>query len=173
MTKSMLFRLSDDVKQEISKEMSGETFPSEKKNDCPPRIIKASKQLFQGSTLIAWSLTPNEFKEYGLFSNNESNDPVSHYKIELRTKDGSDVVAVFKSTGELIRYNLINKNAPLPAAIRKQIKNSHYRDWKIASYTKQIKNNHKNVVEHLIVKLEKRNINKTFFFSNKGEALFI
>jgi hypothetical protein len=142
-----------------------------KQGNIPPQILKSAEQLFQGSTQVKWGVFPYELKDYGWVVNKEYNEPIDHYEIQLKAKDGSDVDAVFESTGQLIRYNLVKKNAPVPASVLGSIKNSPYKDWKIIGDIMLVSNNQKRVVDHYVVKVENGNKKKTLFYTVKGEAL--
>jgi hypothetical protein len=144
-----------------------------KKGNIPAPIIKAAEELFQGSTQVAWGSFPYELKDYGWVVNKDYNAPIDHYEVKLVGKDGSDINAVFESTGELIRYKVINKKAPVPKPILDAIAKGEYKDWKIIGDVMRITNNQKKVVEHFAVKLEKGNEKKTLYFTAKGENLVV
>jgi len=156
--------------QAISEEVP-EEFLTLKKGNIPPAVLKAAEQLFQGKTQVAWGVFPYELKNYGWVVNNDYNEPIDHYQIKFKANDGSDIDAVFESTGELISSRIINKNAPVPPFILKAIDNSEYKDWKIIGDVMLIKNTQKKTVEHYSVKLEKGNIKKTLYFTTKGDLL--
>jgi hypothetical protein len=161
----------------LAQELISEEVPVEnltlKKGNIPPQIIKTAEQLFQGDTQVAWGVFPYELKDYGWVVNKEYNLPIEHYEMLMKTKDGSDIYAVFESTGELIRYRISNKNAPIPKFILDTIEKGEYKDWKIVGDAALIKNNQKKVVEHYAVKLEKGNIKKTLYFTTKGENIAV
>jgi hypothetical protein len=161
----------------LAQELVSEEVPLEnltlKKGNIPPQIVKAAEQLFQGSTQVAWGVFPYELKDYGWAVNKDYNEPIDHYELQIKGKDGSDIFAVFESTGELIRYKVINKNAPIPKLIMNAIEKSEYKDWKIVGDAMLIKNNQKKVVEHYAVKLEKGNLKKTLYYTAKGENLTV
>lgn len=142
-----------------------------KKGNIPPAVIKAADEMFKGSTQIKWGSFPFELKDYGWEVNSDYNEPIDHYEIFMKAADGSDVYAVFESTGELIRYRSINKNAALPSAILKAIEKSEYKDWKIAGDTEKIRDNQKKIVEHYAVKLEKGGQKKTLYYTLDGNLL--
>lgn len=142
-----------------------------KKGNIPPSIIKAAEQLFKGSTQVAWGVFPYELKGYGWAVNKEYNEPIDHYEIHMLNKDGSDVFAVFESTGELISCKTIKKNSTPPKAILDAIAAGAYKDWKIVGDEMIIKNTQKKTVEHFVVKLEKGTQKKTLYFTSKGESL--
>ena len=148
-----------------------EEFLTLKKGNIPPAVIKAAEQLFQGNTQVAWGAFPYELKNYGWVVNKDYNEPINHYEIQFKAKDGSDIFAVFESTGELISTKIINKQAPVPPAIMKAIENGAYKDWKIVGDVMKIKNSQKNTVEHFAVKLSKGTMTKTLYFTIKGEVL--
>jgi hypothetical protein len=156
--------------QEVSEEVPVENLTL-KKGNIPAPILKAAEELFQGSTQVAWGSFPYELKDYGWVVNKDYNAPIDHYEIKMVSKDGSDITAIFESTGELIRYNVINKKAPVPKVISDAIAKGEYKDWKIVGDVMQIKNNQKKVVEHFTVKLEKGNQKKTLYFTTKGENI--
>ncbi|MCX6332867.1 MAG: hypothetical protein NT092_01005 [Bacteroidia bacterium] len=159
----------------LAQELVPEEMPNEiltlKKGNIPAPVIKAAEQLFEGNSQIAWGVFPYELKNYGWVVNSEYNEPIDHYEIQFKGKDGSDIFAVFESTGELISSRIIHKNAPVPPAIMKSIENSEYKDWEIASDLILIKNTQKKVVEHYAVKLTKVNMKKTLYFTTKGDVL--
>jgi hypothetical protein len=142
-----------------------------KKANIPPAVLKAADELFQGNAQVAWGKFPYELKDFGWVVDKDYTDPIDHYEILLKAKDGSDIYAVFEATGELIRSKVIRKNAPVPPAIMATIKNSEYKDWKVIGDVMHITVNQKKVAEHYTVKLEKGNLKKTLHFSPKGEML--
>lgn len=152
-----------------------EEVPSEflilKKGNIPLPVLKAAEQLFQGNTQVAWGVFPYELKNYGWVVDKEYNEPINHYQIRFKAKDGSDIDAVFESTGELISSRIKNKNAPVPPAILKALDAGAYKDWKIVGDVMKINNNQKKVVEHYAVKLSKGNMTKNLYFTIKGEVL--
>jgi hypothetical protein len=152
-----------------------EQVPSEfltlKKGNIPAPVLKAAEQLFQGNTQLAWGVFPYELKNYGWVVDKEYKEPINHYQIRFKASDGSDIDAVFESTGELISSRIINKKAPVPPAILKALESGAYKDWKIVGDVMKIKNNQKKVVEHFAVKLSKGNMTKNMYFTINGEVL--
>lgn len=144
-----------------------------KKGNIPEPVQKAAEQLFEGHTQVAWGSFPYELKDYGWSVNKEYNEPIDHYEIQFKTKDGSDIFAVFESTGELIKCKIINKDAAVPKQIRAAIAKSEYKDWKIISDVMQIKSNQKKIDEHYAVKIEKDMMKKTLYYSPTGTLLSI
>jgi hypothetical protein len=160
----------------IAQALSGEE-PIEslvlKKGNIPAPILKAADQLFEGHTQIAWGSFPYELKDYGWQVNNDYNEPIDHYEIQFKAKDGSEVFAVFESTGELIKCKIINKNAAIPKAIMLNVMKGEYKDWKVVGDVMQIKSTQKKVDEHYAVKIEKDKMQKTLYYNTKGELLSI
>jgi hypothetical protein len=142
-----------------------------KKGNIPPAVIKAADDFFKGSTQVKWGVFPYELKDYGWVVNKDYNEPIDHYEIYLKSANGSDIYAVFESTGELIRYRTLDKKAPVPAAIAQAIAKTDYKDWKITGDTEIVRCNQKKIVEHYAVKLEKGNLKKTLYYTIKGEGL--
>jgi hypothetical protein len=142
-----------------------------KKGNIPPAVIQAAEKLFQGNTQVAWGSFPYELKDYGWVVNKDYNEPIDHYEIKFIGKDGSDIYAVFESTGELIRSKVIRKNAPVPPAILTTLEKSEYKDWKIVGDVMLIKVNQKKVAEHYTVKIQNGNMKKTLHFTSAGVLL--
>jgi hypothetical protein len=166
----LAFSISILAQESVSEEVPVENLIL-KKGNIPPQIIKSAEQLFQGNTQVAWGVFPYELKGYGWNVNKDYNDPINHYEIQIKGKDGSDIYAVFESTGELISCKIINKNSPPPKVILDAIAKGEYKDWKITGDVMKIKNTQKKTVEHYAVKLEKGNMKKTLYFTTKGELL--
>jgi hypothetical protein len=144
-----------------------------KKGNIPPPVLKAADQLFHGDTQVAWGSFPYELQDYGWHVNTDYNEPIDHYEIQFKGKDGSDIFAVFESTGELIKCKIINKNAPVPRPISASIEKSEYKDWRITGDIMLIKSTQKKVQEHYAVKLEKDKMQKTLYYNPKGELLSV
>lgn len=142
-----------------------------KKGNIPPQVLKAAEDLFKGSTQIAWGVFPYELKDYGWVVNSDYNEPINHYEIHMKLADGSDAYVVFESTGELIRYRVVKKNAPIAPAIMKTIESGPYKDWKVNGDVMVIKNNQKKIVDHYAVNLVKGSMKKTLYYTTKGEVL--
>lgn len=103
--------------------------------------------------------------------NSDYNEPINHYEIHMKLADGSDAYVVFESTGELIRYRVVKKNAPIAPAIMKTIESGPYKDWKVNGDVMVIKNNQKKIVDHYAVNLVKGSMKKTLYYTTKGEVL--
>ncbi len=142
-----------------------------KKGDIPSPVQKAAEKLFEGDTQIAWGSFPYELKNYGWYVNPDYKGPVDYYEIKFKAKDGSNVFAVFESTGKLIRCKIINKDAPVPQNIVAALENGEYKGWKIVGDVMLIKSNRKNIDEHYAVKVEKGGKEKTLFFAPEGKLL--
>ena len=128
-------------------------------------------QIFKRSTQVEWGAFPYELKDFGWFVNTEYKDPIDHYAIHMKRLDGSDIYAVFESTGELIKYRMVKKNAPLPEPVMAAVEKSAYKDWKITGDVELIKSSQKKVEEHYIVKLEKDKKKKNLYITPKGDML--
>jgi hypothetical protein len=142
-----------------------------KKGNLPPAVVKAAEELFKGNSQIQWGVFPYELKDYGWVVNKDYNDPIDHYEIHMKAADGADVFAVFESTGELIRYRMVNRNAPVPESILASIAKTDYKDWKVMGGSEVIRNNQRKVVEHYAVNLEKGTQKKTLYYTSRGDML--
>ncbi len=142
-----------------------------KKGNIPAPVLKAAEKLFEGSTQIAWGSFPYELKDFGWAVDQDYNEPIDHYEIRFKGKDGSDIYAVFESTGELIKCKIINRDAPVPKNIATALESGQYKGWKIVGDVMQIKSTQKKVDEHYAVKVEKEGKRKTIYFAPDGKLL--
>lgn len=152
-------------------EVTPQDFLILKKGNIPPQVQIAAQKLFEGDTQVAWGTFPYELKKYDWVVNQDYDEPIDHYEVKFVGKDGSDIYAVFESTGELISSKVINKNAPVPPAIMKAISEGKYKDWQVVGDVLLIKNNQKKVVEHYAVTLKKGDMTKRLYFTVKGEEM--
>lgn len=159
------------VAQESMNEEVPEGSLTLKKGNIPPAVLKSAEEIFKEHTQVKWGVFPYELKDYGWVVNKDYNEPIDHYEVFMKTKDGTDVDAVFESTGELIRYKTVNKNAAVPLAIMNAIAKSPYKDWKVVKGVEKITNNQKKVVEHYTVKVEKGNQKKNLYYTLNGDLL--
>jgi hypothetical protein len=144
-----------------------------KKGNIPAPVRQSAEQLFQGNMQVAWGSFPYELKDYGWSVNKDYDEPIDHYEIKFKGNDGSDIYAVFESTGELIKCKIINRDAPVPKQIRDALEKGEYKDWKITGDVMQIKSSQKKVDEHYAVKVEKDKMNKTLYFTPQGLLLSV
>ena len=142
-----------------------------KKGNIPPAVLKTAEELFKESTQVKWGMFPYQLKDYGWVVNEDYNEPINHYEILFKTKNGIDVDAVFEASGELIRYREVNKNATLPPVIMQAIGKTPYKGWKVTSGTEVVKDNQKKIVEHYIVRLDNGKQKKTLYFTREGNTL--
>lgn len=142
-----------------------------KKGNIPPAVLKAAEDIFKEHTQVQWGVFPYQLKNYGWVVDKDYNEPIDHYEIHMKTKDGVDVFAVFESTGQLISYKTVDKNAALPETILQAIAKTPYKDWTVLKGTEVVTNKQKNVVEHYTVKLENGKQKKTLYYTLKGEQL--
>jgi len=159
----------------FAQELMNEEIPEEtltlKKGNIPPAVLSAAEKIFKENTQVQWGVFPYELKNYGWVVNKEYNEPIDHYEVHMKTKDGMDVYAVFESTGELIRYRTINKNAAVPVPILNAIAKTEYKDWKVLGGTEKITDNQKKIIEHYAVKVEKGGKRKTLYYTLNGQVL--
>jgi hypothetical protein len=144
-----------------------------KKGNIPAPVLKAAEQLFEGNTQVGWGAFPYELKDYGWQVNGDYDEPIDHYEIKFKGKDGSDIWAIFESTGELIKCKIINKDSPIPKQVLASIVKSEYKDWKVVSDVMQIKSSQKKVDEHYALKIEKGGMKKTLIYSPQGTLISV
>ncbi|MGB8491726.1 MAG: hypothetical protein WCE64_11780 [Bacteroidales bacterium] len=142
-----------------------------KKGNMPPAVIKAAEELFKGKTQLKYGVFPYELKKYGWEPASDYDKPIDHYEVYLRSADGTDVYAVFESTGDLIKYREVDKNVALPESILKAIANSEYKGWKVNEGTEIVKSVQNKTVDHYIVRLQNGRQKKVLYYTISGEQL--
>jgi hypothetical protein len=167
----LVFAFPIMAQEEIVSEEVPEENLTLKKANIPPAIVNAADKLFEGSTQIAWGTFPYQLKDYGWVVDKDYKGPIDRYEIRLIAKDGSVVNAVFESNGELVSYNLVNKDSPVPDAIIASLEKGQYKGWKVVGDVMRITNNQKKIVDHYAVKIQNGKMKKTVYFTVKGGEL--
>lgn len=142
-----------------------------KKGNIPPAIMKTVEEIFKETQQVAWGVFPYQLKDYGWIVDKDYNEPIDHYEIYVKAHDGTDIYALFESTGELIRYKSVNKNAAVPEIILNAIQKTPYKDWKIEKGTELITDVQKKIVEHFTVRLTNGTKKKVLYFTKTGQEL--
>ncbi len=142
-----------------------------KRGNMPAEVIKAADSLFKGETQVGWGIFPYELKKYGWVVDKDYNEPIDHYEINITTKNGGQVLAVFESTGQLVSYRAIERNRTLPKPVQVAIAKSPYKDWNISKDLETITSNQKKTIQHFVVHLEKDGKKKTLYYTMNGQEL--
>ena len=166
----LIFSMYPVIAQSVTAEEPVESLKL-KKSDIPLAVTKSADKLFEGNTQVKWGKFPYELKDYGWYVNKDATEPIDHYEIMLKGTDGSDIYAVFKPNGDLIKSKIINKNAEVPKMIRNSLATGEYKDWHIVGDIMEIKTTGNNVDEHYEVKLEKNGTKKTLYYAPDGNLL--
>jgi hypothetical protein len=167
---AFVFPILAQDEKDLSEEVPVESLTL-KKGNIPPAVIKAGEDMFKGTSMIKWGIFPYQLKDYGWVVDPNYNEPIDHYEIHFHATDGSEIYAVFESTGELISTRISKKNTEIPSPIMKALANSEYKDWKLVEDTELIKNNQKKVVDHFWLKVEKDGKRKNLYYTSTGERL--
>lgn len=157
------------LRAQVDHDQTGnETFPVEslilKKDQIPANIVNAVNTDFANGEAFRWGKFPFVLEKYGfVIAKGKENQKPDYYEVNIKTKDGSDIYAVYSSDGTIIQSRTIRKNAVLPLGVTQALAKSQYKDWTIVGDKELIKyyNSKKEVEEHYRVTLEKNNVKKT------------
>jgi len=151
-----------------------ETFPKEslilKKDQIPANIVNAVNTDFSNGEAFRWGKFPFMLEKYGfVIAKGKENQKPDYYEVNIKTKDGSDIYAVYSSDGTIIQSRTIRKNAALPLTVTQALAKSQYKDWTIVGDKELIKyyNSKSDVEEHFRVTLEKNNVKKSVSLNYK------
>jgi hypothetical protein len=142
-----------------------------KKGDIPPEVLKTADAIFREKTDAKWTAFPYKLKDYGWEVDQTNSVPVDMFEVYFKTNNGIDTYAVFDSSGNLVRYRTIDKDAALPVDILKAIEREGYKDWKVLDGTEIVKDVKNNVDEHYTVRLQKGNQKKILYFTKEGKRV--
>lgn len=139
------------------------------KDQVPTVVAKAMNTDFNLKNPETWTRFPYALKEYGWVydSVGASNLTPDRYEVTFKTDDGHDMSAVYSSKGDLVATREVSENALLPAAVKKELDNSKYKDWTVIGNKEIIKYYHdkKSVEQHFRVTVAKDNIKRSISFN--------
>ena len=82
--------------------------------------------------LSTWSKFPHSLKDYGwVYEFGNSETPLSHYEVKMRTNKGGYLRGVYNTDGDLVQTSEISKDIPVPQYIMEALFESPYKDWKV------------------------------------------
>jgi hypothetical protein len=143
------------------------------KDQIPAAILKAAQTKFDINNSATWSKFPYALKEYGwVYDVAASNIELDRYEVEMKTKEGDELWAVYTSKGELVESREVNNNTPIPANIQEALSKSQYKDWKVVGNKEIIRyyhdHNNSNVEQHFRLTVEKDNVKRSISFNFEG-----
>ena len=141
-----------------------------KKDQIPANIVKAVNTDFSNGDAFRWGKFPFMLEKYGfVIAKGKENQKPDYYEVNIKTKDGNDIYAVYNSDGTIIQSKTIRKNAGLPLSVTQALAKSQYKDWTIVGDKELIKyyNSKNDIEEHYRITLEKNNIKKTVSLNYK------
>lgn len=141
-----------------------------KKGNIPEPVLKTAEKLYSEDIQVKWGSLPDKLKNEGWLEYKDKK-PIDRYEILFKSKEGASVDAVFASTGDLISYREVNKNAALPLDVVKAIDKSSYKGWNILSDSEVVTDRQNSIVEHFKVRLENGKQKKTLNFTREGNLL--
>jgi hypothetical protein len=152
-----------------------ETQPTEElslsKDKIPDVIKQAVQKDFVNGEPVKWGIFPQVLQEYGWVVDKSSNSATDFYEVYIKTKDGSDMFAIYSKDGKLLRSKEVIKNLPLPQAVRTALANSEYKDWTIKGDVAKVTDYKNKVSVHYIVKVTKNNKVHNLYFDENGKRL--
>jgi hypothetical protein len=160
--------------QEVDIEENSASAVVDLKLDNVPSAIKqaALRDFMQGDS-IQWAKFPYFFKDFGWLVNYEKNEegvkPEQIY-VELKTKNGNELDAVYTSDGKLIRSTENIKEALLPKVIIDSILNK-YKGWSISDDKELVTDYSGKIARHYTIKIVKDKKKKYIHFDEKGNTL--
>jgi hypothetical protein len=145
------------------------------KDKVPAVVIKAANTQFDMSNPQTWSKFPFAIKEYGFVYDKDASDiKPDRYIVNLKTKEGNDLSAVYSAAGDLIETREMSVNVAIPSSVREALSNSQYKDWTIVGNREIIRAYHdhykSNVEQHFRVTVEKDKARRSISFNYQGTA---
>jgi hypothetical protein len=144
-----------------------------KKDQIPPVIVKAVNDDFANGQAFKWGKFPYVLEKYGwVVSQNATDQKPDRYEVNIKTRNGDDVFAIYSADGTIIQSRIIRKNAALPSNVLQSLAKSQYKDWKVVGDQELIKyfNTKIDVEEHYRIRVEKNNVKKSISFNYKEPA---
>lgn len=141
-----------------------------KKDQIPAAIVKAVETEFASGSAFKWGKFPYVLEKYGwVVAQDAKSEKPDRYEVNITTKDGSNVFAVYAPDGTIIQSRVIRKNAALPFNVTQALAKSQYKDWTVVGDKELIKyfNTKNDVEEHYRVTVQKNNVKKTVSFNYK------
>jgi hypothetical protein len=141
----------------------------------PPAIVKAVKAQFDISKPMTWSKFPYAIKEYGfVYDKGASDVHPDRYVVNMETKPGNVLSAVYSATGDLIETQEVSKNIPVPQSVKDALLKSKYKDWAIVGDNEIIRFYHdhdkNNVEQHFRLTVEKDKVKRSISFNFQASA---
>jgi hypothetical protein len=142
-------------------------------DNVPVTIKQAVLRDFTRGDSIQWAKFPYFFKDFGWLVNYEKNEvgekPDQVY-VQLKTKNGNELDAVYTSDGKLIRSTEYMKEVPLPRVIVDSII-SKYKGWSISDDKELVTDYSGKILKHYTIKIVKDKKKKYIHFDEKGNTL--
>jgi hypothetical protein len=141
----------------------------------PPAIVKAVKTQFDMSNPMTWSKFPYAIKEYGfVYDKGASDVHPDRYIVNMETKSGNVLSAVYSAAGDLIETQEVSKNVLVPQSVKDALSKSKYKDWEIVGDREIIRFYHdhdkNNVEQHFRLTVEKDKVRRSISFNFQASA---
>lgn len=144
------------------------------RDQVPAAVIKAAQTQFDLNNPATWSKFPYALKEYGwVYDVGASDIKLDRYEVQMKTKNGHDLSAVYTDKGELVESRETSKDVALPSNVQLALSNSQYKDWKVVGDKEIIRfyHDHDNasVEQHFRITVEKDNVKRSISFNFQGK----
>ena len=144
------------------------------KSEIPQAVLNAVTRDFDKTDPMSWSKFPYALKEYGwVYDVGASDIPLNRFEVELKTRDGGELWAIYSAKGELIETKEVLINTVVPRYIQEALANSKYKDWQIVGTKEIIKYYHDHdlskVEQHFRLTVEKNNVRRSISFNYKSD----
>jgi hypothetical protein len=141
----------------------------------PLAVKNAFNTQFDKNNPATWSKFPFALKEYGwVYDEGASDIKLNRYEVSVKTKEGSDLWAVYTAKGELVETRETTNNAPLPQSVMQSLAKSAYKDWKVVGDKEIIRYYHDydktSVEQHFRITVEKDKVRKSISFNYQQTA---
>jgi hypothetical protein len=145
------------------------------KDKVPAAVVNEAVKNFDINNQVTWSKFPYALKEYGwVYDVGASDIVLDRYLVQLKTKEGHDLWAIYSANGDLVESREIASNVSVPDNVKTKLANSQYKDWKIVGDKEIIKfyhdHNINSVEQHFRVTLEKGNVKRSVSFNFQGKT---
>jgi hypothetical protein len=143
------------------------------KEQIPLAIQNAVNVQFSKDDPKTWSRFPYALKEYGWVYDVGAKDlSLDRFQVEMKTKKGTDLKAIYTVNGELIESDEVSTNSAIPPSVMEEFLKSKYKDWKIVGNREVIRfyhdHNNSSVEQHFRITVEKDGVKRSISFNWQG-----
>lgn len=109
------------------------------KSEVPAAVVNAVDTHFDRNNPTTWTRFPASLNEYGWVYDFGGEEIIERYEVTMKTDRGSDLWAIYSSSGELLQTREVLTNRSIPKDIMDQFLASQYNDWNIVGNREIVK----------------------------------